>query len=105
MSLRISGKNIGIGRSLRQRIDERIGEATGKYFRGGYSGHVTVGRDGYGFHTECVLHLDSGVLLQAEGMSADAYESADLAAVHIEKRLRRYKRLRTDRKTALARRL
>jgi ribosomal subunit interface protein len=104
MSLRISGKNIEIGRALRARIDERIGEAAGKYFRGGYSGHVTVGRDGYGFHTECVLHLDSGALLQAEGVAVDAYDSADLAAIHIEKRLRRYKRLRKDLKTAPARR-
>jgi ribosome-associated translation inhibitor RaiA len=29
-------------------------------------------------------------------MAADAYESADQAAVHIEKRLRRYKRRRKD---------
>jgi ribosomal subunit interface protein len=104
MSLRISGKNIDIGRALRTRIDQRIGEAAGKYFRGGYSGHVTVGRDGSGFHTECVLHLDSGALLQAEGVAVDAYDSADLAAIHIEKRLRRYKRLRKDLKTAPARR-
>ena len=68
-----------------------------KYFRGGYSGHATVGKDGFGFHTECVLHLDSGTLLEAEGMAADAYESADQAAVHIEKRLRRYKRRRVQR--------
>jgi len=44
-----------------------------------------------------VLHLDSGTLLEAEGMAADAYESADQAAVHIEKRLRRYKRRRVRR--------
>ena len=43
-----------------------------------------------------MIHLDSGALLEAEGMAADAYESADQAAVHIEKRLRRYKRRRKD---------
>lgn len=104
MSLRISGKNISIGQALRERIDTRIADATAKYFRGGYSGHVTVGRDGFGFHTECVLHLDSGAMLEAEGMAADAYDSADLAAGHIEKRLRRYKRLRKDRQTAIKKR-
>jgi ribosome-associated translation inhibitor RaiA len=30
-------------------------------------------------------------------MAADAYESADQAAMHIEKRLRRYKRRRVQR--------
>lgn len=94
MPLRVSGKNISVGLALRDRISERVAEAASKYFRGGYSGHATIGKDGFGFHTECVLHLDSGALLEAEGMAADAYESADQAAIRIEKRLRRYKRLR-----------
>jgi ribosomal subunit interface protein len=94
--LRVSGRNISVGLALRQRITDRVDEATSKYFRGGYSGHATVGKDGFGFRTECVIHLDSGALLEAEGMAADAYESADQAAVHIEKRLRRYKRRRKD---------
>jgi ribosome-associated translation inhibitor RaiA len=64
----------------------------GKYFDGGYSGHVTVEKEGFGFRTECAVHLDSGITLQAEGMAADAYASADQAAIRIEKRLRRYHR-------------
>ena len=96
MPLRVSGKNISVGVALRQRITARVEDATAKYFRGGYSGHAVVGRDGFGFRTECVLHLDSGALLEAEGKATDAYESADQAAVRIEKRLRRYKRRRKD---------
>ena len=96
MPLRVSGKNISVGSALQQRITERVADATSKYFRGGYSGHAIVGRDGFGFRTECVLHLDSGASLEAEGMAADAYDSADQAAVRIEKRLRRYKRRRKD---------
>lgn len=96
MALRVSGKNITIGPALRQRITERVEQAMHKYFRGGYSGHATVGKDGFGFRTECVLHLNSGKLLEAEGMAADAYASADQAALHIEKRLRRNKRRRKD---------
>jgi ribosomal subunit interface protein len=94
--MRVSGRNISVGPALQQRISARVAEATSKYFRGGYSGHATIGRDGFGFRTECVLHLDSGALLEAEGMAVDAYESADQAAIHIEKRLRRYKRRRKD---------
>jgi ribosomal subunit interface protein len=96
MPLRVSGRNISVGVALRQRITDRVNEATSKYFRGAYSGHATVGKEGFGFRTECVLHLDSGALLEAEGMAADAYESADQAAARIEKRLRRYKRRRKD---------
>ena len=96
MPMRVSGKNISIGEALRERIGARVAEATSKYFRGGYSGHATVGKDGFGFRTECVLHLDSGAVLEAEGMAADPYDSADQAAIRIEKRLRRYKRRRKD---------
>ena len=96
MPFRVSGKNIKIGEALRRRITARIADAAGKYFQRGYSGHATVGKDGFGFRTECALHLDSGALLEAEGMAADAYESADQAAIRIEKRLRRYKRRLKD---------
>jgi ribosomal subunit interface protein len=92
MSLRISGKNIDIGEALRARISGRITDATAKYFDGGFSGHVTVGKEGYGFRTECVIHLDSGIVLEADAHAPDAYASADQAAIRIEKRLRRYKR-------------
>jgi ribosomal subunit interface protein len=92
MSFRVTGKNIDIGEALRSRINARIAEATAKYFDGGFSGHVTVGREGFGFRAECMIHLDSGVVLEAEAMAADAYASADQVAGRIETRLRRYKR-------------
>src|ERR1700674_201426 len=96
MPFRVSGKNIAIGEALRERISDRVAEALGKYFDGGYSGHATVGKDGFGFRTEFVIHLDSGIMLEAEAIAADPYESADQAAIRIEKRLRRYKRRLKD---------
>ena len=96
MPLRVSGKNISVGLAQQERIRGRVQEATTKYFRGGYSGFATVGKDGFGFRTECVLHLDSGASIEAEGQAPDAYESADQAALRIEKRLRRYNRRRKD---------
>jgi ribosomal subunit interface protein len=92
MPFRVSGKNIDVGEALRERISARIAEALQKYFDGGYSGHATVARDGYGFRTECAVHLDSGITLHADAQDADAYASADRAAQRIEKRLRRYHR-------------
>jgi ribosome hibernation promoting factor len=100
MPFRVSGKNIDIGGALRERVNARIAEAVNKYFHGGYSGHVTVERDGFGFRTDCVIHLDSGIVLEADAMAADAYASADQAAIRIEKRLRRYKRRLKDRHAA-----
>jgi ribosomal subunit interface protein len=92
MSFRVSGKNLDVGNALRARIGERIGEALSKYFDGGYSGHATLAKEGHGFRTECAVHLDSKITLQAEGRAPDAYASADQAALRVEKRLRRYHR-------------
>ena len=96
MSFRVSGKNIELGEALRERISGRVLEALEKYFDGGFSGHVTVGKEAFGFHTECVVHLDSGIVLRADSMAADAYLSADQAADNLEKRLRRYHRRLKD---------
>jgi ribosome hibernation promoting factor len=92
MPFRVSGKNIDLGDALRGRIEQRIAEALGKYFDGGYSGHATVCREGFGFRTESAVHLDSGVTLEVEATAPDAYVSADRAAERLETRLRRYKR-------------
>jgi ribosomal subunit interface protein len=96
MSFRVSGKNLDVGEALRERINDRIVEIVSKYFDGGYSGHATLTRDGFGFRTECAIHLDSKITLEAEGSASDAYASADQAALHIEKRLRRYHRRLKD---------
>ena len=96
MPFRVSGKNIEIGEALRERISARVLEALEKYFDGGFSGHVTVGKEAFGFQTECVVHLDSGIVLRADSMAADAYLSADQAADNLEKRLRRYHRRLKD---------
>jgi ribosomal subunit interface protein len=91
MTLRVSGKNLDIGEALRSQVLDRMAGALSKYFDGGYSGHVTVARDGAGFRTDCVLHLTSGMTLEASGAAHDAYGSFDQTAQRIEKRLRRYK--------------
>jgi len=97
MTLRISGKSISVGEALRSRVSERTDEVLRKYFDGNYSGHITLSKDGFGFRTDCSLHLDSGITLEADSNATDAYVSADQALVMIEKRLRRYKSRLKDR--------
>lgn len=97
MTLRISGKSISVGEALRGRVADRTDEVLRKYFDGNYSGHITLSKDGFGFRTDCALHLDSGITLEADSNAPDAYTSADQALVMIEKRLRRYKNRLKDR--------
>lgn len=92
MSLRVSGKHMEVGEAFKTRIEDRIDEALSKYFDNRASGHVTVEKSGSRFTTDCVLHLDSGVVLQASGEAQEPDASFNAAAERIEKRLRRYKR-------------
>lgn len=96
MGLRVSGKNMNIGEALRQRVQDRMDEALGKYFDGGHAAQVTIEKSGSGFGCDCTIHLDTGVVLQAAATGQDATACFDDAAEKIEKRLRRYKRRLKD---------
>lgn len=97
MTIRVSGKSINVGEALRGRVSDRTDEVLRKYFDGNYSGHITLSKDGFGFRTDCALHLDSGVTLEADSIASDAYVSANQALALIENRLRRYKSRLKDR--------
>ena len=91
MTLRVSGKNLDIGESLRAHVGMRIDGVVAKYSTGLTNGHVTIEREGSGFRTDCTLHLDLGGILQVEAEAQEPYASFNIAADRIEKRLRRYK--------------
>ncbi|MGI9412471.1 MAG: ribosome hibernation-promoting factor, HPF/YfiA family [Hyphomicrobiales bacterium] len=96
MDVQITGKNIDIGDVLREQIAHRLENDVTKYFDGIVDGHVTVFKEASTFRSECTLHLSTGIVLQSEGQSVDAYESFDRAATRLEKRVRRYKRRLRD---------
>jgi ribosomal subunit interface protein len=92
MTLRVSGKNMDVGEALRGKAEEHFAAVVGKYFDGGYDGHLTLTPDGIGFRADCVVHLDSGTVLQASAQGGDATSAYEIMATNIEKRLRRYNR-------------
>ncbi|THV23948.1 ribosome hibernation-promoting factor, HPF/YfiA family [Peteryoungia ipomoeae] len=96
MSVRVSGKQMEIGESFRQRIEERVQDAVTKYFDGGYSGQVVVSKSQSRFSADCLVHLDTGANLHAAGEANDPQVAFDTAFERVEKRLRRYKRKLKD---------
>jgi ribosomal subunit interface protein len=95
MTLRVSGKNLAIGESLREHVLSKVAAVIGRYFDGQVTGHVVISPEASWFRSDCSLHLSSGVNLQAEGKAQEPYASFDQAADRIERRLRRYnKRLK-----------
>lgn len=91
MELSITGKQIDIGHSLRAYAKSKIEQAISKYFDRPVDGSVTFSRDGHEYRTDCMVHLASGLYLQAQGRSTDIYASFDGAVDRMEKRVRRYK--------------
>lgn len=102
MSLRVSGKNLDIGESLRTHVQTRIDATVSKYGAGPIIGHVTIEPEGSGYRTDCTLHLDSGATLQADAKAREPYASFNRAADKIEKRVRRHRKRRSDHHVILA---
>lgn len=92
MKVRVSGKQVEIGETLPEHVRDRLGDAISKHFDGGCEAHVVFSREGSGYRSDCSAHLDSGVVLKAEGSGPDAYKAFDAALDHLEKQIRRYKR-------------
>jgi len=104
MALRVSGKNLSIGESLRSYVQARIDATIAKYSTGASRqeavGHVTIEPVGSGYRADCTLYLESGTILQAEAEAHEPYASFDRAADRIEKRLRRFKERLGERRHA-----
>ena len=92
MTLRVSGKNMDVGDARRGKAEDHFDAVVLKYFDGGYDGHLTLTPDGIGYRADCVVHLDSGAMLQASAQGGDATSAYEIMALNIEKRLRRYNR-------------
>jgi ribosomal subunit interface protein len=92
MTIKITGKNVDLGESLRSYALDRAEAALGKYSGRPLSGQVSVEKNSDGFLTQCAIHLESGLDMQSAGNGTDAYASVDSAMERLEKRLRRYKR-------------
>src|SRR5262249_22494776 len=90
--LRVSGKNLDVGDSLRRKAEAHFDTTVKKYFDGGYTGHLTLEHEGTGFAAQCMVHLDTGAVLQSSGHGGDAISAYELMTQNIEKRLRRYNR-------------
>jgi ribosomal subunit interface protein len=91
MQIKITGKHLDIGTALRTHIDERLQSFKLKYFEGTVHAAVILEKQHGKFHTDCTLHLATGLVLQAQGNGAEAFACFDAAAHHLEKQLKRYK--------------
>jgi ribosomal subunit interface protein len=92
MQITVSGKQIDLSDALRERVSQELAGITGKYFEHAQDARVTFARSRLGFICDINLHAGRGLTLRGEAEGADAYAAFDKAAVHVGKRLRRYRR-------------
>ncbi len=91
MQLTIKGKQLDVGDSLRQHVEERLKDIVGKYFSSPIDAQVTFSREAHLFNADITVHAGRGIMLQATSSAAEPYIAFDDAAEKVGKRLRRYK--------------
>lgn len=96
MNLVITGKQIEIGDSLRDRVGRDLGVIVDKYFGSATDAHVVFSREGPFYRTHVTVHIAKGITAEGQSDHADIYESFNQAVEHTGKQLRRHKRKLRD---------
>jgi ribosomal subunit interface protein len=98
MQITVSGKNIDVGQSLRQHIEDRLAEGINKYLDRVNNVMVVITKEGHLFKVDINANTGThaGIVVKSTGYADEVYASFDAAADKIEKQLRRYKRRITN---------
>jgi len=96
MRYQISGKQIDIGDSLRERVQTDLNEVVTKYAQRPTDAQVVFSRDSSEFICEATVHLSTGLSSQASAHAFDIYEAFEMCCEKIDKQMRRYKRRLKD---------
>jgi ribosomal subunit interface protein len=96
MRYQISGKQIDIGEALQQHVKNELDLIVGKYAGRPTDALVIFSKDAHEFVCEIIIHLSTGLNVQARGRATEIYGAFDASGEKIDKQLRRYKRRLKD---------
>lgn len=96
MRYQISGKQIDIGEALQTHVKTEMGEILEKYAGRPTEASVVFSKSGHEFVSEAVVHLSTGLTVQAKGTDHEIYAAFDSVIEKMGKQLRRYKRRLKD---------
>lgn len=102
MRVTIAGKQVETGEALQTHVTDGLETITGKYFEHALQAHVTFQKNRAHFACDIQLHAGRGLSVHAEGEGTDAHRAFDVAAEHLAKRLRRYRRRVNEHSRAMA---
>lgn len=96
MRYTISGKHMDVGNALGNHVETELGETVGKYSQRPTDAAVTFSRDAHQYVCDAVVHLSTGLTVQAKGAATEVYEAFEACREKMDKQLRRYKRRLKD---------
>ena len=97
MRYQISGKQIDIGDALQTHVRTELGETIAKYAQRPTDSTVIFSRDAHHLTCDAVVHLSTGLTVQAKGQDPDnIYAAFEKCREKMDKQLRRYKRRLKD---------
>lgn len=96
MRYQISGKQIDVGEALSTHVETQLGETIDKYSQRPTDATVIFSKNAHEFICDAVVHLSTGLTVQAKGGSTEVYAAFEQAKDRMDKQLRRYKRRLKD---------
>jgi len=107
MHITVAGKQVETGEALKAHVREGLSVIARKYFDHALEANVTFRRDAkgrMGAFFACDINLKAGrnLFMRGEGEGVDAHKAFEVAAEHVAKRLRRYRRRVNDHARSLA---
>ena len=92
MDIRVSGKQLKIGKSLTYYAKDQLGSINKKYLLRPTCANITFTKENNEFKCEALLHLSSGLTACCTGRAREIYNSYQKSIFRLEKIIRRYKR-------------
>jgi len=107
MHVTVAGKQVETGEALKVHVRDGLGVIAKKYFDHALEANVTFRKDAkgkLGAFFACDINLKAGrnLFMRGEGEGTDAHRAFDVAAEHVAKRLRRYRRRVNDHARSMA---
>lgn len=107
MHITVAGKQVETGEALKTHVREGLTIIARKYFDHALEANVTFRRDAkgrMGAFFACDINLKAGknLFMRGEGEGVDAHKAFEVAAEHVAKRLRRYRRRVNDHARSMA---
>lgn len=96
MQYQITGKQIDIGEALQTHVKDGLDETVGKYAGRPTDANVVFSKSGHEHVCEAVIHLSTGLTVQAKGHDHEIYAAFESCQEKLDKQLRRYKRRLKD---------